>query len=134
MNPRHLVALALLVLTGCANYQWFQTGLQSDWYRWEIVPKQGFKERCGFMAPSAWNGGGACVVRLQQGVVMPGDKNLHSGEVAKDRSIGKLCVVIATMSEEEAKRMADWEGSRSLWEHEVIEHCAAGLNHTGGPT
>jgi len=124
MNRRHLTVLALL-LTGCASYTWTDGGQMTDWLRWEVVPREGFQARCGFLAPTHAQAGAACAVRLQNGIVMPGDRNIHTGEVATERSIGRLCVVIATMTEDEARRMlAD---DRSLWEHEMA-HCV-GLNH-----
>ena len=118
--------LLLALLTGCAHYQWKPDGMDTDWYRWVKVPHAEFPARCGFQARAGFMQGGACAVRLQAGVVMPGDTNLHTGERAKTADAGRVCIIFGTMDEDEAKRMTDADGM-DLWAHE-LRHCA-GHNH-----
>lgn len=102
------VATLIAVLPGCATtrYEWFQAATPSQSYKWVVVQRDTFAMLCGFHPSTAWNAGGACVVRD-----------------------GTSCTVYATMSEDEARRMMDKYGEHSLRDHEVIEHCQRGLNH-----
>ncbi len=128
------IILALL-LAGCVQlapnaYEYFEDGHgKTDFYRWTVVAREDFPHRCGFLAPSAWNGGGACAIRLQQAVVQPGDRSIYTRIAVKQAKEGRLCIVYATMSENEAKRMLDKYQERDLWSHEVVMHCQLGLNH-----
>lgn len=128
--------LLAFLLTGCAMnrtpnaYEWIETGHKSEWYRWIETSHGMFPAVCGFIAPDGFNGGGACVVRVRDGVILPGDRNLYTNVRATKRSTGRVCLVLATMSEEEAKRMRDKHSERDLWSHEVVMHCKRGMNHT----
>jgi len=126
MRPHFYIAL---ILAGCATngYQWYSDGFATEFYRWKVVDRESFKYRCGFIAPDQWNSGGACVVRMRDAVILPGDKPTSASGAVK----GSLCVVLATMTEDEAERMRDWDGDKTLAAHERL-HCA-GLVHTGGP-
>ena len=134
---RPLFYAALLALAGCGSiqlapnaYEWYRDdSVRSVWYRWQKVDRADFKQFCGVLAPDGFNGGGACALRMAAGVVQPGDKNIYTGVVAKTRFERPLCIIFATMDENEAKRMLDKYGDRDLWSHEVIEHCQKGLNH-----
>ena len=88
-----------LLLAGCIQlapnaYEYFEDGRgKTDFYRWTVVAREDFPHRCGFLAPSAWNGGGACAIRLQQAVVQPGDTvkvNVKVVEETKDEKTGQF--------------------------------------------
>lgn len=117
------IILALL-LAGCAvtyrpnAYEWYADMPPSEYYRWEVVDDP---ELCGRTVADAWNGWACAPVRLNAGVIRPGDKRIDGGPVTAEE--GRLCVVFASMSEETAKRVqSKWE-TRSLFAHEM-QHCA----------
>lgn len=131
-----------LLLSGCAllppnSYEWFRDdSAKSVWYRWKVVERAAFKNFCGRLTPDTIldpvtdaNGDGACALRIALGAVLPGDRNIYTGEVATARIERPLCIVFATMSEESAKRMTDRFRERDLWSHEVEMHCQRGLDH-----
>jgi len=118
---RYLLAL---LLAGCAvtyrpnAYEWYADMPPSEYYRWEVVDDPAL---CGRPIADAWLSGWACAIPLNAGVIRPGDKRIDGQPVAAEE--GRLCVIFASMSEDEAKRTPSrWE-SRSLWAHEM-EHCA----------
>ena len=129
---RYLLAL---LLAGCVQlapnaYEYFEDGHgKTDYYRWTVVQPDEFRHLCGFIAPSTFNGGGACAIRLQQAVIQPGDRSIYTRIPVKKAKDGRLCVVFSTVSEGEAKRMMDKYNERDLWSHEVVMHCQLGLNH-----
>ena len=121
---RYLLAL---LLAGCAvtyrpnAYERYQDMPPSEYYRWEVVDDPAL---CGRPIADAWRGW-ACAIRLSQGVIRPGDKRIDGQPVKVEE--GRLCIIFASMSEDEAKRAPSrWE-SRSLFAHE-LEHCN-GRNH-----
>lgn len=134
MRP-HFWIVALLAGCGAVqlapnSYEWFRdNSVKSVWYRWKKVDRDAFLNFCGFVAPDHFNGGGACAIRVAVGAVNPGDRNIYTGEVARKRMEKPLCLVFATMDEEEAKRMLDKFGERDMWSHEVVMHCQRGLDH-----
>lgn len=120
-------AILAAFLTGCAtHYQWRPDGMETDWYRWVKVPHSEFPAKCGFQARAGFMEGGACALRLQVGVVMPGDVSVATGAIATGAGAGRVCIIFATMDEEEAKRMRDADGME-LRAHE-LKHCR-GENH-----
>ena len=120
--------LLAILLSGCAvtyrpnAYEWYADMPASDYYRWEVVDDPAL---CGRPIADAWLSGWACAIRLTAGVIRPGDKRIDGGPVNAEE--GRLCVIFASMSEEEAmQRRSKWE-QRSLFAHEM-DHCE-GLNH-----
>ena len=120
----------LLLLTGCASYAWRYDGQVTDFYRWKVVSRAEFPHVCGFVAPDGWNSGGACAIRVQNGMITPTDKRLATGEPYGKDGVGRVCIIVGTMSEEEAKRMRDWDGAMSLRDHE-IRHCGGWIHDKG---
>lgn len=117
------LALLLLLLAGCSvtyrpnAYEWYADAQPSEYYRWQVVDDPAL---CGRPMSDAANGW-ACAIRLNAGVIRPGDKRIDGEPVTAEE--GRLCVIFASMPEDEAKRTPSrWE-SRSLWEHEMA-HCA----------
>ena len=137
MTPRHLLALALAlaclagVLKGCATpgYQWYPADApRMDWYRWEVVERgTAISLFCGKTPPDRDK---ACVIRLRDAVVKPGDVHLRTGEVATERGTGTVCLILSTVDEEGAKRIMEQAWEDNLRDHEVERHCRAGLNHS----
>lgn len=120
-------AIALLLLSGCSvtylpnAYEWYADAQPSEYYRWQVVDDPAL---CGRPMSDSMHGW-ACTIRLSQGVIRNGDKRIDGGPVTAEE--GRLCIVFASMSEDEAKRVrAKWE-TRSLFAHEMA-HCA-GLNN-----
>ena len=138
-RARKLFALLLSVATlggvvqlqGCAGYNWIYDGQVATYYRWIVVERETFPLVCGFIPPDGYNSGGACAIRLQQGIVMPGDKELTGKVYEGERKVGKLCVIQATMSEIEASRMLDKFGEIPLDEHER-KHCQGWIHTEAG--
>ena len=114
--------LLLLLLTGCTSYAWVYDGQVTDYYRWVRIERETFPLTCGFVPPDGFNSGGACAIRLKEGVVMPSDKDLATGVLAGEYKVAPLCVIHGTMTEEEAGRMRDKYGEMALDEHEK-RHC-----------
>lgn len=125
---RQITALALalavlaVLLSGCVSmprYEWYADPHQGpmDYYRWQVVERDEMPFRCGMLPPEH----GACVVRLNQGILKPTDKPLRPGLPAPSGE-GKLCVIQATMPEADAHHIPaqDWESS--LFDHE-LKHC-----------
>lgn len=115
-----LIFTLALLLAGCASYEWRQTDYRADAYRWLTVNPTEIRSRCGFTPPNGFNSGGACAIRLQGGLILATDTPLD-GAARTDRA-GRLCVIFASVTEEEAKRMRDWDGGKSLHRHE-LDHC-----------
>lgn len=123
-------AIFALLLAGCATpqYRWYPSGApQMDWYRWEVVERNAMPLLCGQIPPGHEK---ACVIRLRDAIVKPGDVHLRTGEVANERGTGSVCLVLSTVSEDEAKRLNDEAWEYTLRDHEVEQHCRAGLNHS----
>jgi len=122
---RYLLAL---LLAGCAvtyrpnAYEWYADMPPSEYYRWEVVDDP---ELCGRTVADAWNGWACAPVRLNAGVIRPGDKRIWGGPVWVEE--GRLCIIFASMDEYEAQRVQERLDTRSLWEHEMA-HCD-GWNH-----
>ena len=113
-----ILVLAVL-LSGCITmprYEWYADPHQGpmDYYRWQVVERDEMPFRCGMLPPEH----GACVVRLNQGILKPTDKPLRDG-LPVPSGEGKLCVIQATMPEADSHHIPaqDWE--MSLFEHEV---------------
>ena len=131
---RRLTALALAVLivllSGCitlSRYEWYPAAEPMEWYRWEQVERgPGFALLCGTVPPDRDK---ACVIRLNGAVIKPTDRNISTGAEYGKRGEGRLCLILSTASEEDAKRMSDQFYESTLWAHEVIEHCGKGLDH-----
>ena len=136
---RRLTALALalavlaVLLSGCVTlprYEWYPSGrAPSDYYRWTVIDRASFPLVCGFIPPDGFNGGGACAIQLNQGIVQPGDKTLNGqSEYSGPRFEGKLCVIFGTMSESDAGRMSAMDRDGSLRSHE-LRHCYGFLHN-----
>lgn len=114
-----------LALSGCAlrpPYIWIADGQVTDWYRWEQIPREHFPAMCGFLPPDGFNAGGACAIRIREGIVKPGDRAVSGDAVAGSTFPGRLCVIVGTMDAGEAKRMLDATGEDTLFDHE-LRHC-----------
>lgn len=124
------LALLALLLTGCVSlprYEWYPAAKPLEWYRWEQVERgPGFSLLCG---PVPANMDKACVIRLNDAVIRPHDKNVQTGEWRGTNATGPLCLVLSTLSEEEAMRVNDQFSEYTLWAHEVLIHCGKGLDH-----
>ena len=126
------IALAVLIvlLSGCITlprYEWYQAAQPMEWYRWEQVERgPGFALLCGTVPPDRDK---ACVIRLNGAVIKPTDRNISTGAEYGKRGEGRLCLILSTASEEDAKRMSDQFYESTLWAHEVLKHCAQGLDH-----
>jgi hypothetical protein len=129
------IILALL-LAGCGGiqlapnaYEYFEDGHgKTDYYRWIVVSRDEFRGLCGFIAPSTFNGGGACAIRLQNAVAQPGDRSIYTRIPVKKAKDGRLCVVFATHDEDTINGVMDKSGEMTLAAHEVGGHCR-GYNH-----
>lgn len=120
--------LLALLLAGCtvtyrpnAN-EWYADMAPSDYYRWEVVDDPAL---CGRPIADAWLSGWACAIRLNAGVIRPGDRRIDGQPVTAEE--GRLCVIFASMPEDDARRLPSKWGTRSLRAHEM-EHCN-GRNH-----
>lgn len=131
-----LVCSALIVLsalTGCtitpARYEWYPADApRMDYYRWEVVERgASMNLLCGKAPPDRDR---ACVIRLREAIVKPGDVRLDDGRVATERGTGSVCLVLSSVDEESAKRLMDEAWEQSLRDHEVEAHCKRGLNHS----
>lgn len=119
-TARYLLAL---LVAGCAvtmrpnAYEWHADTPPSEYYRWQVVDDP---ELCGRPVADSWNGW-ACAHPLNAGVIRQGDKRIDGGPVTAEE--GRLCVIFASMPEDDARRLpSKWE-TRSLWDHEM-KHCA----------
>lgn len=138
MNPaarKQLFLLALLVavwiaVSGCVTfprYEWYPAAEPIEWYRWERVERgPGFSLLCG---PVPADRDKACVIRLNDGVIKPTDRSVSTGKERGAPATGRLCLILSTLSEEDARRVPDQFHESTLWAHEVIEHCSKGLDH-----
>ena len=133
---RRLTALAIALLTlavllsGCVTlprYEWYPAAQPLEWYRWEQVERgPGFALLCGAVPPDRDK---ACVIRLNGAVIKPTDRNILTGAEHGTRGEGRLCLILSTAGEEEARLMSDQFHEYTLRDHEVIEHCSRGLDH-----
>lgn len=138
MSPRdrkHVLLLAIAVATwiavaGCVTlprWEWYPAADPIEWYRWEKVERgAGFELLCGAVPADRDK---ACVIRLNDGVIKPTDKSVSTGKDRGERSSGRLCLILSTLSEDDARAVPDQFYESTLRDHEVIEHCGKGLDH-----
>ena len=118
---------ALLALSGCASYNWSFDGQVAEYYRWKVISRAEFPHVCGFVAPDGFNAGGACAIRVRQGVIQATDRRIDTGEPSGVDRVGRVCLIHATMTEDEAARMLDKYGELRLDLHER-RHCAGWIH------
>lgn len=129
---------AALILAGCGqimlrpaeHYTWRKTQEPMDYYRWVVLPGDQFPHVCGFYTfrnLDGKNGDAACVARIKIGLLKHGDREIATG-IAPDNppTVGKLCIVYSTLTEDEANRITDKSGLTTLAQHEVGGHCRGG--------
>lgn len=131
MTPRtrrHLLLLtiALLVLfaiTGCATfrYEWQQVRKSSEFYYWERVNPSAFSLVCGFRPQSGFRSGGACALQTTNSPLHDYKRVDGHGTSGNQRE-GNLCLIFATMDENEARRLLAFDELETLYEHE-LRHC-----------
>ena len=105
-----------LVLSGCAIFQpapyiWFDSGRPKlDNVRWEQHHYTHIQHACGFAETLS-------------------DRDLAAGCVVRLNNSGNpYCLVLSTLSEDQAKKQYDAFGV-SHYEHEADMHCRQALNH-----
>lgn len=109
--------LLCLLLTGCAVFEpapyiWFPAGKPLDRVVWEKHPHEHIRHACDF-ENSLHNKIAGCVKRLN-----------NSGN--------PYCLVLSTLSEQEAKQTPPDHEGKTHYQHEKEEHCEKGLNHIRG--
>ena len=123
-----ILVLAVL-LSGCITmprYEWFLDPHQGpmDFYRWQVVEREDMIYRC-HQEPQKGREL-ACVFRLNDGAILPGDKTLD-GKPAQVAA-GRLCVIFATHSEDEAKQLPAFDYEGTHFDHE-LRHCRGWLHN-----